>query len=103
LKEDLMPAYVISEVEVLDPAVLDRYPALAQASITRHGGRYILRGGAVEAIAGGPAPKLLVVVEFASMDAAKDWYRSPDYAEALALSKRALRRRLLFVEGVPPA
>jgi uncharacterized protein (DUF1330 family) len=42
----------------------------------------------------------MVVVEFASMAAAQRWYGSPEYAEALALRDEALRRRLLFVDGV---
>jgi uncharacterized protein (DUF1330 family) len=41
-----------------------------------------------------------VVVEFPSMDQLQERYASDDYAEALAISKTALRRRLLFVEGV---
>jgi hypothetical protein len=39
-----MPAYVISEVEVLDEAVAARHRDLASASILRHGGRYLARG-----------------------------------------------------------
>jgi len=29
------------------------------------------------------------------------WYNSPEYAKALALRQEALRRRLLFVDGIP--
>jgi uncharacterized protein (DUF1330 family) len=95
-----MSAYVISEVEVIDPTLVDRYRALAAASITRHGGRYIVRGGAIETVEGGPTPKMLIVVEFPTMDQARAWYRSPDYAEALKIRHKALSRRLVFVEGV---
>ena len=34
------------------------------------------------------------------MEAARRWYASPEYAEALALRATALERRLLFVDGV---
>jgi uncharacterized protein (DUF1330 family) len=37
------------------------------------------------------------------MEKAREWYRSPDYAEALAVRRIALERRLIFVEGVPAA
>jgi uncharacterized protein (DUF1330 family) len=30
----------------------------------------------------------------------KEWHTSDDYAEALAISKTALERRLLFVPGL---
>src|SRR5579875_2618173 len=96
-----MPAYVIADTEPRDAALIAHYRDLAQASIARHGGRYVVRGGAVESVEGGWTPQLLVIVEFPTMEAARAWYRSPEYAEALRLRDRALRRRLIFVEGVP--
>lgn len=97
-----MTAYVISEVEVLDTALIADYRALAQASIAQYGGRYIVRGGAAELIEGEPPPRQLVIVEFPSLERARQWYRSPEYAKALAVRQTALTRRLLFVEGVAP-
>lgn len=96
-----MTAYVISEVEILDEAQGGRYRELAAASINRHGGRYIVRGADPSVPEGDwPPGQRVVVVEFPSMEQAKKWYRSPDYAEALAVRQTALRRRLLFVEGL---
>lgn len=97
-----MSAYVISEVEVLDPELADRYRTLASASILRHGGRYIVRGAAPEAAEGTwPPARRLVVVEFPDRDRAREWYDSPEYEEARRLAKTALDRRLLFADGVP--
>jgi uncharacterized protein (DUF1330 family) len=96
-------AYVVSDTEILDRALGERYRALAQESIAKYGGRYIVRGGAVDPVEGGWQPKLFVIVEFPRMARAREWYHSPEYAEALKLRQRALRRRLIFVEGVPPA
>jgi len=95
-----MTAYVIADTEIVDPVAGARYRDLAQKSIEQYGGRYIVRGGTVDAVEGGWQPKLLVVVEFPSMEQARRWYRSAEYAEALALRQTALRRRLIFVEGV---
>lgn len=94
-----MTAYVISEVEPRDAALFEQYRALAPATIERYGGCYIVRGGAAELIEGGPPPKAIVIVEFPSMARAREWYRSPEYAEALKVSAGALERRLVFVEG----
>jgi uncharacterized protein (DUF1330 family) len=77
-----MAAYVISEVEPRDAALMERYRALAAASIERHGGRYVVRGGAAETVEGGPPVKTLVIVEFPDMAGAREWYGSADYAEA---------------------
>ncbi len=98
-----MPAYVISEVEIVDPVLADRYRPLAAESIAQFGGRYIVRGGEATLVEGGPASKMLIIVEFPTMARAKEWYRSPEYAAALEVRHGALNRRLVFVEGIPPA
>jgi uncharacterized protein (DUF1330 family) len=94
-----MTAYVISEVEPRDALLFEQYRALAPATIARYGGRYIVRGGEADLVEGGPAPKSIVVVEFPDMARAREWYGSPEYAEALKLRAGALERRLIFVEG----
>ncbi|MEA2948540.1 MAG: hypothetical protein QOI40_3870 [Alphaproteobacteria bacterium] len=98
-----MAAYVISDVEVRDPVLVDRYRLLAQATIAKYGGRYLVRGGAIEPVEGGWTPRHVVIVEFPTMEKAREWYRSPDYAEALAVRQTALDRRLIFVEGASAA
>lgn len=99
-----MPAYVISEVEILDEARGQRYRELAAASIARHGGRYLARGALPEVPEGDwHESRRLVIVEFPDMDRLREWYASDDYAEAPAVSHTALERRLLFIPGLPPA
>jgi uncharacterized protein (DUF1330 family) len=96
-----MAAYAISEVEVLDEELADRYRSLAQRSIARYGGRYIVRGARPEAAEGDwPAEQRVVIVEFPTMQRLRDWYASPEYAEALEVRGTALARRLLFVDGL---
>jgi uncharacterized protein (DUF1330 family) len=97
-----VPAYVISEVKFLDPALVDRYRPLAADSIAHYGGKYIVRGGPVECVEGARDPdRSFVVVEFPDMARAKEWYASPEYAEALKVRRAgALERTLVFVEGV---
>jgi uncharacterized protein (DUF1330 family) len=96
-----MAAYIISDLTVLDLEAIEVYRTRAAASIARHGGRYLARGGKIEVLEGNWDPNLIVIVEFPDADRARAWYRSPDYAEALAVRDRALSRNLLLVEGVP--
>lgn len=97
-----MPAYVISEVEIKDPAAADRYRVLAAESIAAHGGHYVVRGALPDAVEGSWDPaRRLVVVEFPTMDAARRWYESTEYAAALEYRDTALDRRLLFADGLP--
>jgi uncharacterized protein (DUF1330 family) len=97
-----MSAYVISEVDVKDAAGFETYRAIAARAIAHYGGRYLVRGGAASIAEGGPPPNNIIVVEFPSMDRLREWYASPEYAEALKVRATALDRRLIFVEGVPP-
>jgi uncharacterized protein (DUF1330 family) len=97
-----MSVFVVSEVEVLDDAAAERYRELAGASIESHGGAYVVRGAAPEALEGEwPGSRRLVIVEFPSEEDARAWYSSPEYAEALAIRRAALERRLLLADGIP--
>jgi uncharacterized protein (DUF1330 family) len=98
-----MSAYVISEVEIRDQAAMEAYRSLAAQTIAQYGGRYLVRGGAAEVVEGGPPPKTIIIVEFPSMERLREWYASPEYAEALKLRQTALERRLMFVEGTAAA
>jgi uncharacterized protein (DUF1330 family) len=83
-------AYVISEMSPSDPALFERYRALAPASIGKHRGRYLVHGSASGVIEGDQPAKMIVALEFLSIAAAKGWYESADYAEARAINKNAL-------------
>jgi len=98
-----MLAYVISEVEVRDAETMNAYRSLAADTIAQYGGRYLVRGGSSETVEGDPSAKTLIIVEFPSMARAREWYASPEYAEALKLRRSALDRRLVFVEGIAPS
>jgi uncharacterized protein (DUF1330 family) len=96
-------AYVISEVEILDEEAGQRYRDLAARSIAAYGGRYLVRGAQPDVAEGSmPPERRMVLVEFPSMQRLRDWYGSPEYAEALAVRRTALDRRLVFVEGAEP-
>jgi uncharacterized protein (DUF1330 family) len=96
-----MTAYVISRVTMKPGPALDAYRRLAAASIARHGGRYLARGGAMTVLEG-EWREGAVLVAFPSVEAAQAWYASPDYAEALAHRDDAVERDLIIVEGIEP-
>ena len=94
-----MPAYVIADVNVTDPKLYEDYKKLVPATVEKYGGRFAVRGGKVDAKEGGWAPARLVVLEFPSMEKARAWYDSPEYAPALALRLKAANAKLILVEG----
>ena len=95
-----MSAYVIADVNVTDPDLFAEYRQRVPATIEKYGGRFVVRGGTVETKEGGWSPARVVVVEFPSIDQARKWYHSPEYAPALALRLKAAETKLIFVEGV---
>ena len=94
-----MTAYVIYQGEVTDPVRYEEYKAKAAASIEAAGGRYVVRGGDVDALEGDP-PGRTVVLEFPTREAAAAWYHGAAYREARAMREGAARARMYVVDGV---
>ncbi len=99
-----MTALLISDVTVRDAEAFQIYRTRAAASIAQYGGRYLARGGAIEPLEGTWEPRAIIIVEFPSMEQARAWYSSPEYASALEVRDAALSRDLILVDGisVPP-
>ncbi len=94
-----MAAYVIADVDVTNPVGYEPYRPLAAASIARFGGRFLVRGGPAELLEGAPAPGRVVVIEFSDADAAKRWYFSDEYQQALKIRQANSTARVILVEG----
>jgi uncharacterized protein (DUF1330 family) len=99
-RETAVAGYVIVEVEITDPDAYAEYRTRVPATLERYGGRFLVRGGAVETLEGGWQPQRIVVLEFPSVERAKEWYTSPEYQEILAIRERHARSRALIIEGV---
>lgn len=98
-----MPAYVIAHVDVTDPQAYEGYRSQVMATVTAHGGRFLVRGGAVERVEGNMDWKRIVVLEFADKAAAWRWYNSPEYQRIAKIRQSASRGDVIVVEGAPPA
>ena len=96
-----MSAYLIATVRVDDPETYKLYTAQTPALIARHGGRFLVRGGPVEALEGPELGERLVVIEFPSMAAAKAMHGSPEYQAAAIHRHASSQARFLLAEGVP--
>ena len=95
-----MSAYVIAEIEVTDPEAFEEYRKLVPPTIAAFGGRYVVRGGAIDSREGGWQPKRIVVIEFDDVARAKAWHDSDLYAPARALREASANTRMIVVEGV---
>jgi uncharacterized protein (DUF1330 family) len=94
-----LPAYVIANVIVKDPVRYEEYRQLVPGTLEKFGGRFIVRGGRLEALEGDWRPARLVIVEFPSAEHARAWWNSPEYAEARAIRQATSEGTLLLLEG----
>ena len=97
-----MPAYVIAEVEITNPEGYKEYGAMVPATITQYGGRFLARGGKSQALEGDWPERRRVIIEFPSVEAARKWWDSPEYAKPKALRRANSNGRLILIEGVAP-
>lgn len=96
-----MPAYVMSQVSILNPDKMRRYAAEVPATVAAFGGRYIVLGGAVEVLEGTWERDLLVVIEFPDRAAARAWYESDAYRPLRELRQGNVKLVALLADGVP--
>ena len=94
-----MSAYVIVEVAIHDHKEYEEYKKLTPASIAAYGGRFVIRGAKTESLEGNWNPERIVVLEFPSLERAKEWYSSKEYAPAKKIRHANATSKMLVVEG----
>jgi len=95
-----MPAYVIVEIDILDPGGYEDYKKLAGATVEKYGGKYIVRGGRTEVLEGDWKRKRIVVLQFDSPQHAKDWLNSEEYRQPRKMRHRTARTNMILAEGM---
>ena len=94
-----MAAYVIVEIEVIDPVGYEEYKKQAAETVHKCGGKYIVRGGKTEVLEGNWNPKRIVILEFESMQRAKEWLNCEEYREPRKMRHRTAKTKMILVEG----
>ena len=95
-----MTAYIILDIEVNDPESYEEYKKLGPPTVTLYGGKYLARGGKSENIEGDWHPNRIVMLEFPSVEQAKAWINSPEYAPARELRHKYAISKTIIVEGL---
>jgi uncharacterized protein (DUF1330 family) len=93
------PGYFVAEIEVTDPAGMQRYGEKVPETLAPFHHRYLARGKA-QALEG-KAPRGIVVIEFDSIARAREWYESTAYQALIPLRQAASKGRVFLVEGQP--
>ena len=94
-------AYIVTEVEITgDHEAYQRdYAAHAASTVEPFDGHYLARGGRVLGTEGDPPKARVVISEFPSFEAARDWRYSPAYTKIVTVRLRESNSRQYIVEG----
>jgi uncharacterized protein (DUF1330 family) len=95
-----MAAYFILDLDVHDRAGMRDYLERVPGTLTKYGGRYIVRGGKFEVVEGNWQPTRVVMLEFPTMEQAKHWYDCEEYKDMKAARLKSARTDIVLVEGV---
>jgi uncharacterized protein (DUF1330 family) len=95
-----MPTYIVGDIHITDPAAYQAHVPRALATIARFGGRVVAGGGSrVDLLEGCSPPEWIFIIEFPTADAARRWYQSDEYQEALKVRRSASHGRVILIEG----
>ena len=95
-----MTAYVIVDIHVTDPIRYEDYKQLAAPTVELYGGKYMARGGKTETLEGDWSPTRLVILQFESVEQAKNWLNSPEYSGPRNIRHETAKSNMIVVEGL---
>jgi uncharacterized protein (DUF1330 family) len=92
-----MAGYLIANVEVTDPAKFEEHREQAAPVVEKFGGRYLVRGA--RRLEGNLPLHRLTVLEFPTLEAAKQCYDSAEHQPILKLRLASTRSDVVLVQG----
>ncbi len=93
-----MSAFFIATSTIKDPQKFAEYGAKAGETLKSHGGALVVKGKAVEALAGARSHHAVGIIRFDNMQALRDWYHSEDYQALIPLRDAAVDMTLVTYE-----
>ena len=94
-----MSAYLIVDLEIVEPEAWERYRAAVPAVVASYGGEYLTRGGATTILEGDWKPRRVIVVRFPDKQALDSFWNGATYQPLKELRHRAARANIITVEG----
>ena len=94
------PAYVIAEVDVTDPVLMQKYGAKVPETLAPFNHHFVIRSSKFQGLEGEAPKGRFVVIAFDSVGKAREWYDSPAYAAIRPIRQNAAKSRVFIVEGL---
>src|SRR5215472_13777214 len=96
-----MTTYIIVEENVTDPEGYQKYrKGGVETTIQHFGGKILAAGVTIEILEGDWHPSRLVILEFESVEQAKRWYHSDEYAPLKDIRLKATISQAVLVQGI---
>ena len=95
-----MSGYIIAHVQVTNPTQYEEYKKWSTLAMQAHNAEVCVRGGQVQVLEGDWAPERVVILKFPTFAAAKAFYETPEYLQALEARAGAAIMRMIAVEGL---
>jgi uncharacterized protein (DUF1330 family) len=99
-KKEFMSAYIIVDISITDPKEYEEYKKLTPAAVGAYDGRFVVRGGYSEKLEGDWQPQRMVVIEFPTVERAKEWWESALYSKAKLIRQRSAKTNMIVVQGI---
>jgi uncharacterized protein (DUF1330 family) len=96
-----MPAYIIANVEVTDWDRYQEYILHAPRVVRMFGGRFLSRGSAMFRLEGPDETRRVVLLEFPTLQTAKEFWASDEYAKIKRLRDGAADAQFFVIDGYP--
>lgn len=95
-----MTAYMIMDIDVLDPPQYETYKREVPKLVEKHGGEYLVRGGEFEVIEGEWTPVRLVIFSFPDRQAIHALFADPEYHTLKLLRHKVTTSSIVAVDGL---
>jgi len=91
--------YLIAHINIQDKEGFERFREMSLPIISKYEGKALIRNPSPD-LREGSNSGLVIVLEFASLEGAKRFYESEEYAAAKEVREKACSTELILVEGI---
>ena len=95
-----MSAYILARMKVTNWDQYKEYTKATPAVLAKFGGKFIVRGGEILTLEGPEETSRIVLLEFPSLEKAKEFYSSKEYGEAKKLREGAATASFIVLQGL---
>ena len=95
-----MSAFLVVDTQITNPEAYEEYKSLAKPIAEKYGGRYRVRGGALDVLETDLwTPTRIVIIEFPDAQSARAFADSEEYAPVKPIRQNNAKCTLFIVEG----